>query len=407
MDAHLPDIFPVLCTMIDQDFYSEWNNGLTADLDVTSDHDGSGYTLVLSFDQALTSLDQWAGTASSSDQKTWTIESNYGVSSGGTFSVRLLLWFSTSPNLIAAYLDGTDVCQGGSTETTDTTIEMPDEPQGPAGAVFKYDLLSNSDPGISYPDTHIGAFVAQNWPSGLVNEEDQEYTEDAATQDGDTGEITIKAEKSSDGTITSARLESYQVWSTAQSEDIKMRGYVEVRSTMPVKVDGDNLEGSWPAIWMLGTGNGQDWPTHGEIDIVEAVNGDPEIYMTIHSTNYYGANGQHPDTSSYSANSDFTQYPLIAGFEWNIKPEDGQIDLTWWFTWYDISTQNWESNNTTKVLYEDGDNDYDVFYDSFNGEGFSLLINLAEGGVWPNTDNLFVDGQPQYMQVSSVKVYGF
>ena len=39
----------------------------------------------------------------------------------------------------------------------------------------------------------------------------KEYTEDAATQDGDTGEITIKAEKSSDGTITSARLESYQV----------------------------------------------------------------------------------------------------------------------------------------------------------------------------------------------------
>ena len=55
--------------MINLDFYSEWNNGLTADLDVTSDHDGSGYTLVLSFDQALTSLDQWAGTASSSDQK--------------------------------------------------------------------------------------------------------------------------------------------------------------------------------------------------------------------------------------------------------------------------------------------------------------------------------------------------
>ena len=51
--------------------------------------------------------------------------------------MRLLLWFSTSPNLIAAYLDGVDVCQGGSTETTDTTIEMPDEPQGPAGAVFK------------------------------------------------------------------------------------------------------------------------------------------------------------------------------------------------------------------------------------------------------------------------------
>ena len=56
-----------------------------------------------------------------------------------------------------------------------------------------------------------------------------------------------------------------------------MRGYVEVRSTLPAKVDGGNMKGAWPAIWMLGTGNGHDWPTHGEIDIVEAVNGDPKV----------------------------------------------------------------------------------------------------------------------------------
>ena len=105
------------------------------------------------------------------------------------------MWFSTSPNLVSAYLDGVDVCEGGSTETTTTTtttVEMPDGPQGPSGTILKvfqtlnftfsnkslcqYDLLSNSDPGITYPDTHIGAFVAQNWPSGLVNDEDQVTT---------------------------------------------------------------------------------------------------------------------------------------------------------------------------------------------------------------------------------------
>ena len=45
----------------------EWDGGLTADLDVTSDHDGSSYTLVLTFDQEVT-LEQWSGTASSTDQ---------------------------------------------------------------------------------------------------------------------------------------------------------------------------------------------------------------------------------------------------------------------------------------------------------------------------------------------------
>ena len=52
-------------------------------------------------------------------------------------------------------------------------------------------------------------------------------------------------------------------------------------------------------------------------------------------------------------------------------------------TWFDLSSQNWESHHTTKVLFEHGNNDYYDFFNSFNGEGFSLLINLAEGGVMP------------------------
>jgi len=285
--------------------------------------------------------------------------------------------------------------------------DIPDGPQGPPGAVLKYDLLSNSEPGISYPATHIAAFVAQDWPPGVVNEEDQAYVPGAATQDPVTGQITIRAEKHGDGSITSARLESYQVWSTAQSQDIKMRGYLEVRSTLPAKPDGGNLRGSWPAIWMLGTGNGHEWPRHGEIDIVEMVNGEPKIVMTVHSTNHNGGNGQHPDQGPYYANADFTRDPLIAGFEWNVRPEVGQIDLTWWMTWFDISSQGWVSQHTTKVLYEHGDNDYYDFYNSFTGEGFSLLLNMAQGGVMPGTHDTFVDGQPQFMEISSVKVYGF
>ena len=98
-----------------------------------------------------------------------------------------------------------------------------------------------------------------------------------------------------------------------------MRGYIEVRSTLPAKVNGENLKGSWPAIWMLGSGNNYNWPSSGAIDIVECVNGDPKIHMTLHSTHHYGENGQHPKPSSYQANADFTKDPLIAGFEWNVK----------------------------------------------------------------------------------------
>merc|ERR1719450_57178 len=292
-------------------------------------------------------------------------------------------------------------------------LELPDGPQGPPGAVLKYDLLSNSQQGINYPGGNLGAFVPQLWPDGVVSNEFQVYVPEAAVQDPDTGEITITAKKENDGyriRITSARLESYKVWSTAQSEDIKYRGYVEVRSTLPAKTNGGNLKGSWPAIFMEGTGNGIGWPSHGEIDIVEAVNGDPTIMMSLHSTNHFEGRPQHPPKNPLYMNADLTRDHLIAGFEWNVQNDIGQIDLTWWFTWFDQSSHSWVSDNTTKSLMRNGSNDYYDFYDSFNGEGFSLLINLAEGGAVPGVydkNQVFVDGQPQYMNVNSVKVYGF
>ena len=62
-------------------------------------------------------------------------------------------------------------------------IWAPNGPQGPPGAMLKYDLLSNSQPSINYPNEHIGAFVPQKWPAGFVNNELQEYVPEAAFQD--------------------------------------------------------------------------------------------------------------------------------------------------------------------------------------------------------------------------------
>jgi len=87
---------------------------------------------------------------------------------------------------------------------------VPEGPQGPAGAILKYDLLSNSDDGLSYPNQHFGAFVAKESPPGKFNNEEQAYTLDAVTQDA-SGEITIKAEKHENGSIISGKLESIKV----------------------------------------------------------------------------------------------------------------------------------------------------------------------------------------------------
>ena len=56
------------------------------------------------------------------------------------------------------------------------------------------------------------------------------------SQDSNSGEITITAEKHSDGKITSGKVETKNVWTTASDLTVKNRGYVEVRATMPAKV---------------------------------------------------------------------------------------------------------------------------------------------------------------------------
>jgi len=118
----------------------------------------------------------------------------------------------------------------------------PEGPQGPPGVVEKYNLLDNFENG------RLGAFDTVNWEPGNVNNEVQYYRDEQAVQDPATGQITITAERRDDGGVYSGRCESYQIWSTAQSEDIKKRGYVEVRALLPARVDNENLKGSWPAI---------------------------------------------------------------------------------------------------------------------------------------------------------------
>jgi len=290
-----------------------------------------------------------------------------------------------------------------------TRVKAPDGPQGPPGAVFKHDLLENKYPGATY-----GAFLAtsaapcmQSNMSCNHNNEMQTYRPESASQAAN-GEITIKAERHSDGWITSARLESYQLWTTAYDSSIKNRGYLEVRSTIPARPNGGKYKGSWPAIWMLGNGNGAGWPAHGEIDIVEMVNGNPRCVMSTHSSSHHGGNPQHP-SGAIDMNSNLDEYEteLIAGFEWNVQSSKSQIDMTWWMSWYDLGTGSWKKEHHTLVVQSGHGQDYHEFYDSFMGEGFSLIINLAEGGDMPGTNSVFEDGQPQYMIVKSVKAYGF
>jgi len=289
-------------------------------------------------------------------------------------------------------------------------IDRARYPQGPQGPDFanqqgalKVDLLEG---GIHK------YWNVEERPSGYVNSELQQYSSHAVDQDYYTGAITIKARKDSDNEVTSGKLNTNGKWNSGDLKATKLQGYLELRVKFPAKTNGGNFRGAWPAVWMLGTGHGSIWPGQGEINIMETANGNPSIFMTLHSTHHYGGDHQQPPGQPLHVNADFSRHGAILGLEWNVRDEIGQIDITWWISYYDLDTYSWNSMHTTKSLFKtrgDG-NDYSDFYDSFvNSKGFYAIVNLAEGGSFPNCyeyECVLVDHEPQYVVIDSAKVYG-
>jgi len=287
---------------------------------------------------------------------------------------------------------------------------MPKGPQGPAGATLHYDLLSNSQAGLNYPDgEHLGAFVAATMDSP-PNDEKQIYDPRAVFQNQGTNEIVIMARQDEENgsKIMSASLSTKGVWTTAQSPEIKDRGYLEVRALMPAKTNGGNFSGAFPAIRLLGA-DGQEWPDCGEIEVAKLKNGEPTVHMALQSTNNHGVNSRHPSNNPVQLETDMTKIPVIFGLEWNILADDGQIDLTWYIKSFDFASNEWKSQNSTKsLLKSNGEaDDFPVFSKSLSGEGFYLVINLAQGGHFTEVkqeSDLLVDG-PQLLVIQSTKVY--
>jgi beta-glucanase (GH16 family) len=209
---------------------------------------------------------------------------------------------------------------------------------------------------------------------GFGNAELEYYTNSTnnVVQDGQ-GHLAITARK--------ANPANYQCWygtcTYTSGRVLTADKFTQTYGRFEASIKIPKGQGIWPAFWMLG---GNNWPTTGEIDIMENVGSAPNtVYGTVHGPGYSGAGGIGGNKTIGSALGDaFHTYAV-----------------------------DWSPNLI--VWYLDGSEYFRVTPANINGNTwvydhpFFMIMNVAVGGYWPgspNSSTVF----PQTMLVDYVRV---
>lgn len=155
-------------------------------------------------------------------------------------------------------------------------------------------------------------------------------------------------------------------------------GKIEARVKLPAG------KGAWPAVWMLGTNIDKvDWPTCGEIDIMEHVGFTKDsVFGTIHTETYNHMNGTQKGKAFFIADpySRFHVYSI----EWTPEKIDFMVD---------------------EVVYNRIANEHLTSKEWPFNQSFFLIMNLAIGGDWGGKHGVDEHIFPAVMEVDYVRVF--
>ena len=224
-----------------------------------------------------------------------------------------------------------------------------------------------------------------NWGTGEI----QSYTtsNQNIALDG-TGNLRITPRRDGAGNWTSARIETQRSNFKPPSGGVLR---IEGRIQMP-NVTGQAALGYWPAFWALGSpyrGNFQNWPSIGEFDFMENVNGINAVWGTLHCgvapggpCNEFNGLGTNRPCPGSSCQSSFHTYR----FEWDASVSPQQL------RWYVDGTQYFSVSQ--------GQLDAGTWSNMTSHAGYFILLNVAIGGSFPN--GVAGTGTPTAATVSGV-----
>ncbi|MEU6770089.1 glycoside hydrolase family 16 protein [Streptomyces sp. NPDC046759] len=217
------------------------------------------------------------------------------------------------------------------------------------------------DTGTSYPGG------AANWGTGEV--ETMTSSTNNVSLDGN-GDLLITPRRDAAGNWTSGRIETTRTDFQPPAGG-KLR--VEARIQMP-DVTGNAAAGYWPAFWMLGApyrGNYQNWPSVGELDVMENVQGLNKTWATMHCGTNPG--GPCNETTGLGNSTACPNSTCQSGFhtytmEWDrsVSPEAIRFSVD------GVNYQTVTANQMDATTWANATN-----------HGFFVILNVAMGGGFP------------------------
>ncbi|KND92500.1 Glucan endo-1,3-beta-glucosidase A1 [Tolypocladium ophioglossoides CBS 100239] len=264
--------------------------------------------------------------------------------------------------------------------------DFSDQPTGSLPSSSRWTL----DLGTSYPGG------PEHWGTGEIQTYTSDFPNIAITAHNT---LRITPVRAYDGSWTSSRIETTQDWDFACKRGHRVR--VEARIKLGDDPEAEQL-GIWPAFWALGSeyrGNYQNWPSVGEIDILETLNGKAKVWHVVHCGVAPG--GPCNEISGISHASEGVQRGAWHTIAWEVDRRYGGEETMSWFV---DGTRQW-------TLAESDVNDSDA-WSALAGNEKLLLLNVAVGGSFPDAvaglktpTEETVGGEGASMEVDYVAVY--
>ncbi|KAJ2906457.1 Beta-glucanase [Zalerion maritima] len=253
--------------------------------------------------------------------------------------------------------------------------------------------LSNNwifDLGHNYVDPEDSSYTGpDNWGTGEI----QSCTDASQNVEADNG-LFITPLKTKSREWTSSRIETKDTFEPV--EGAKMR--FEFVFTL-FDENTKFMKGIWPAIWMMSAeyreadqgyqtgGKYWNWPTVGEIDVMENINGEDGIYNAVHSTDLHAAS--EPPTT------------FVRGVEHTITLDIDRFSEVESITWCLDGVKTFEVLESASV-FEGGQ------YASWEALAHApkfIILDVAVGGSWAGAPTGRTRGGPNAgMVVHSVEV---